>query len=1176
MTNVQSGNAGNYTVVATNSAGSATSTAAILTVTAASAAPTITSTTTATATAGVGFSYVVAATNSPTSYSATGLPAGLSINTDTGVISGTATVSGTFTVSLTATNGSGTGSPFVLTITVAAAGTPMIISGNPAGVVNSEFSYWVTSSVPREPNETVTYTASNLPAGLEIEARDGYIFGTPTQSGSPTVTLTVTNTVTEVSATADRTFTVLSSIPAPSVVEESVSIPAGGAKYWKKDWSANPSNGNLTWLSADRPRYYGFMFRHPPDNAANSKGSVELTIVPTKAGDVYRFRLDFGKDSNAANNTYVGRLTVTEFPVIGTADPTLPNNISPTALRVDPVHWAINNPATTFADGSTFDLKPKLVWDSGYAGSNDITVLVMDTGVQKNHPALARANRTFHKSFVLETDENGITINEDGLPYPQYLYPSSDARYVSGPVSPTEAEHVLMLTEAHGTKVAGAVAGLYLNSGHLFDKTVIGMAPGVRILAAKVAKGVMGGSEGALDLTVDAVTDAIDWGIQEGARISVSSFRLGFAPGSLDDRLEDTRGSELLKSVWRTPYVISAQNAGMLHFVAAGNDDYSNGLPYPAGFRSVIAIGAVNAQGTRAIGRDEWNNILWGSNRGSGMGFVAPGYAIVTAEPTWLPRKPGSAYAEKSLGFTEDPQQSWSFLAGVCVGSTEYYGNYMTGAPTGAVSAPVVDGGGGGGASHPEWSGKIVLINYLNLASEFDYFYKITDKVVAAGGVGLILSNSISGRIFRDGAGNPIIPYAGNGSTLATIPGLTLSLEDGNTLRTTLASQAPVGTFFRSFQWNANRPNSGTSFAAPYAAGVAALVLSRNPSWTATMVEEWLQKTAKRMPPTPVAPGLPAWPAGYDQAYGFGMIRAFEAANSGILSLVDLSTRGQVSNVAGRELVMGFVVGGTQTKRVLIRAVGPKLGDLGDSSIIGGLSTPTLTLHRQGNSVPIGTNTGWKTAASPATIQGTSNEDAIRQASADVGTFPLSENVTGGGDSALHLDLSAGQYTATITGGDGLALAEVYDAAGATALDTRLVNLSTRGYVGTGQNILTSKFVVEGNSPRMVLVRAIGPSLEKYGVTGVLANPYVRLLKWNTTTRVFDEVATNDNWGTSDDAGAIRGFSRAVGAFTIPDDSLDAVILKSLTNGMYSVEVYGVGLTTGVALVEVYPAVDKD
>jgi hypothetical protein len=226
--------------------------------------------------------------------------------------------------------------------------------------------------------------------------------------------------------------------------------------------------------------------------------------------------------------------------------------------------------------------------------------------------------------------------------------------------------------------------------------------------------------------------------------------------------------------------------------------------------------------------------------------------------------------------------------------------------------------------------------------------------------------------------------------------------------------------------------------------------------------------------------------------------------------------------------------------------------------------------------VPIGTNTGWKTAASPATIQGTSNEDAIRQASADVGTFPLSENVTGGGDSALHLDLSAGQYTATITGGDGLALAEVYDAAGATALDTRLVNLSTRGYVGTGQNILTSKFVVEGNSPRMVLVRAIGPSLEKYGVTGVLANPYVRLLKWNTTTRVFDEVATNDNWGTSDDAGAIRGFSRAVGAFTIPDDSLDAVILKSLTNGMYSVEVYGVGLTTGVALVEVYPAVDKD
>jgi len=58
--------------------------------------------------------------------------------------------------------------------------------------------------------------------------------------------------------------------------------------------------------------------------------------------------------------------------------------------------------------------------------------------------------------------------------------------------------------------------------------------------------------------------------------------------------------------------------------------------------------------------------------------------------------------------------------------------------------------------------------------------------------------------------------------------------------------------------------------------------------------------------------------------------------------------------------------------------------------------------------------------------------------------------------------------------------------------------------------------------------------------------------------------------------GPIRGFGRAVGAFTIPDNSLDAVILKELTKGMYSVEVYGVGITTGVALVEVYPAVEEN
>ncbi len=149
--------------------------------------PVINSATTASGTVGSAFSYQIAATNSPTSYAATGLPAGLSVNTTTGLLSGTPTAAGTSTVTLSATNSGGTGSA-TLTLTVTAE-SPVITSATTAsGTVGSTFSYQIVAT-----NSPTSYAATGLPAGLSFSTTTGLISGTPTAAGTSTVKLRATN-----------------------------------------------------------------------------------------------------------------------------------------------------------------------------------------------------------------------------------------------------------------------------------------------------------------------------------------------------------------------------------------------------------------------------------------------------------------------------------------------------------------------------------------------------------------------------------------------------------------------------------------------------------------------------------------------------------------------------------------------------------------------------------------------------------------------------------------------------------------------------------------------------------------------------------------------------------------------------------------------------------------------
>lgn len=176
--------------------------------------PTITSATAATATAGAFFTYAITATNSPTSYSATGLPGGLSINTSTGVISGTPVTAGSSSITVSAANAAGTGSA-TLTLMIASAGgvpagnTP-VISGitTASGTAGTAFTYTITAS-----NSPTSYNATGLPSGLSINISTGAIGGTPTTVGSFSITISATNAAGAGSATLALTIVPASSAP---------------------------------------------------------------------------------------------------------------------------------------------------------------------------------------------------------------------------------------------------------------------------------------------------------------------------------------------------------------------------------------------------------------------------------------------------------------------------------------------------------------------------------------------------------------------------------------------------------------------------------------------------------------------------------------------------------------------------------------------------------------------------------------------------------------------------------------------------------------------------------------------------------------------------------------------------------------------------------------------------
>ena len=251
---------------------------------------------------------------------------------------------------------------------------------------------------------------------------------------------------------------------------------------------------------------------------------------------------------------------------------------------------------------------------------------------------------------------------------------------------------------------------------------------------------------------------------------------------------------------------------------------------------------------------------------------------------------------------------------------------------------------------------------------------------------------------------------------------------------------------------------------------------------------------------------------------------------------------GQPLNIATRMsvqtgdnvLIAGFIVTGPSgsSKKVLIRGLGPSLAQFGVPNT---LSDPLLELHKSDGTV---INDNWQ--------QG------------DTSQIPSGFAPSDPREAVIVATLTPGNYSAVVKGAHGetgVGIAELYDLDSASP--AKLANISTRGFINTGDDVMIGGFIIGGNEPAKILVRAIGPTLTDFGVQGALADPTLELHDANGGT------ISNDDWRETQESEII--------ATTIPPNKdREPAILATLVPGNYTAIVRGQSNTTGIGLVEAY------
>ena len=260
--------------------------------------------------------------------------------------------------------------------------------------------------------------------------------------------------------------------------------------------------------------------------------------------------------------------------------------------------------------------------------------------------------------------------------------------------------------------------------------------------------------------------------------------------------------------------------------------------------------------------------------------------------------------------------------------------------------------------------------------------------------------------------------------------------------------------------------------------------------------------------------------------------------------LLNIATRLRVQT-GENVLIGGFIITGTDPKKVIVRAIGPSLAQFFN----GVLADPTLEVH-SGDGALLASNDNWKTKP----------DGSSQQAEIEATGIPPGNDL----ESAIVITLPANNagYTAIVRGKNdttGIGVVEAYDLN--QAANSRFGNIATRGFVDTGDNVMIGGLIIGGGGGGngKVVVRAIGPTLGNFGITGALQDPTLELHDGNGVLLVF-----NNDWQEDPSAAEVQAVNLA------PNDPRESAVLRSLPPGAYTAIVRGNGGTTGVGLVEVY------
>jgi hypothetical protein len=234
-------------------------------------------------------------------------------------------------------------------------------------------------------------------------------------------------------------------------------------------------------------------------------------------------------------------------------------------------------------------------------------------------------------------------------------------------------------------------------------------------------------------------------------------------------------------------------------------------------------------------------------------------------------------------------------------------------------------------------------------------------------------------------------------------------------------------------------------------------------------------------------------------------------------------------------MIGGFIIGGAASKTVVVRARGPSMLANG---IVNYLANPMLQLFSGPNQIAF--NDNWQTAGNQSTLLASGFAPSDSQ------------------EAAIYTTLAPGAYTAIVTGVGGTTGVGIIEVFEVDKPEVPLINISTRGQVLTGNDVMIGGFIIQGSSPQTVVVRARGPSMLANGIANYLANPMLQLFSGP------NQIAVNDDWQNAANQADLLASGFA------PSEPLEAAILITLNPGAYTAIVTGVGGTTGVGIIEVF------